>query len=129
MKNLPTLRERIIEYVKKEYNTKPEYLWRKFPNYVVFRNTKNKKWYAAIMDVPYSKLGINKNGVTDIINLKIIDPMFKEFLLSQFGFLKAYHMAPSNWISVVLDNSVEIEKILDLIDESYNSIDKRKKPD
>ena len=129
MKNSPNLRETIINYVEKEYNTKPEYLWHKFPNYVVFRNAKNKKWYAAIMDVPYSKIGINKNGVTDIINLKIADPMFKDFLLSQQGFLKAYHMSECNWISVLLDNSVETKKILDLIDESYDSIDKRKKSD
>ena len=33
------LREKIIEYVKEKYNSEPEYLWNRFPEYAVFRHS------------------------------------------------------------------------------------------
>ena len=51
-------REEVFEYVTNKYKSKIEYLWSRFPNYAVFRNDNNKKWYGIIMDIPYKKLGI-----------------------------------------------------------------------
>lgn len=41
-------REEIFKYVKEKYNTTPEYLWQKYPNYAVLRHKYNGKWYAII---------------------------------------------------------------------------------
>ena len=48
-------REEIFEYVKKQYGTIPEYLWKSSPENAILRH-KNGKWYAAILRVEKSKL-------------------------------------------------------------------------
>ena len=50
-------KEEIFEYVQKQYGTVPEYLWSKLPDSAVLRH-KNGKWYAVIMTVEKSKLGL-----------------------------------------------------------------------
>ena len=50
-------KEEIFEYVKKQYGTVPEYLWAQSPDNAVLRH-KNGKWYAVVMTVEKSKLGL-----------------------------------------------------------------------
>ena len=45
----------ILAYAKENYNTDPERLWAKYPEYEVLRHRKNQKWYAILMDVPGNK--------------------------------------------------------------------------
>lgn len=51
--------EEIYEYVKKQYGTIPEYLWKSSPESAILRH-KNGKWYAAILRVEKSKLGLDR---------------------------------------------------------------------
>ena len=48
-------RKDVFEYVKKQYGTVPEYLWKESPESAVLRH-KNGKWYAVLMQVKKSKL-------------------------------------------------------------------------
>lgn len=41
-------------------------------------------------------------------------------LLEEKGFYPAYHMNKEHWITIFLDGSVDDEKILSLIDISYD---------
>lgn len=43
-------RKDVFEYVKKQYGTVPEYLWKESPESAVLRH-KNGKWYAVLMQV------------------------------------------------------------------------------
>ena len=52
------MREEIYRYMKKKYKAEPEFLWKRFPDYAVFRHQDNRKWFAIIMDVPAEKLGL-----------------------------------------------------------------------
>jgi predicted DNA-binding protein (MmcQ/YjbR family) len=38
-------REEVIEYVKSKYDVEPEHLWKKFPNYIIFRTPETRKWF------------------------------------------------------------------------------------
>ncbi len=38
-------RQDVIDYIKEKYGVEPEYLWKKFPNYVIFRNPETRKWF------------------------------------------------------------------------------------
>ena len=50
------LRQKVFEYVDKEYNSKIEYLWMRYPNYAVFRNNENKKQHRIYRQrVPFAK--------------------------------------------------------------------------
>lgn len=110
----------ILHYVSEKYKTVPEKLWpKKYPTFEILRHNHNKKWYALFGQVDAKYLGLEKGKKIDILNVKA-SPDFIEFLLAQPGFYPAYHMNKKNWITVVLDESVESEKIFQLIDASYN---------
>ena len=121
-----SFRKEIYDYVQNKYKTKIEFLWKRYPNYAVFRNNDNKKWYGVIMDIPYKNLGIEKEGIVDVLNVKVYDMLSKEIFMQQDGILKSYHMS-GNWISVLLDGTTNFELVLDLIDQSFDTIAKRKK--
>ena len=118
-----SLRQEILDYVKKEYATTPEHLWRSYPTYEVLRHEvepgeKKAKWYGIIMDVKRSVLGLPGDGYVDILNVKL-DPDMIEFLKRMNGYFPAYHMNKQSWITILLDGSVPIENIKQQIDESF----------
>lgn len=118
-------RQEVIEYIKSEFDVEGEQLWLNFPDYIVFRNDKNKKWFAIIMDIEKSKLGLEGEGRVDIIDLKC-DPVLIGSLLRSKGYLPAYHMSKKSWLTVLLDGSVPDEELKDLIHFSYEIIEKKK---
>ena len=111
---------RITSYIDKKYGDKPEFLWNKFPGYGVFRNKYNSKWYGIIMNINLSKLD-NGTGEVEIINLKLDENKVIK-LLKQKGYYKAYHMNKKDWISVLLNDTLTDNEIIELINESYNLI-------
>jgi predicted DNA-binding protein (MmcQ/YjbR family) len=111
---------RINKYIKEKYNNEPEFLWDKSPGFAVYRNEKNNKWYGIIMNIDLSKLD-EGTGEVEIINVKL-DANKIQKLLKEKGFYKAYHMNKTEWISILLNNTLKDEEITCLIDESYNLI-------
>ena len=100
-------KEEIFEYVKKQYGTVPEYLWAQSPDNAVLRH-KNGKWYAVVMTVEKSKLGLEGKDPVDIMDVKC-DPDMTNMIIQTYGFL--------------LDGSVSEAKTLDFLDMSYDLID------
>ena len=115
-------REEIYEYVKKQYGTVPEYLWKESPESAVLRH-KNGKWYAVLMQVEKSRLGLDGNTKIDIIDVKCDQDMVG-LLTQTYGFLPGYHMNKKYWITMLLDGTVSEAKILDFLDMSYDLIDR-----
>ena len=54
------------------------------------------------MNVPEHRLGLPGDGSVNVLDVKC-DPRMIGSLLSEKGFLPAYHMNKSTWISVLLD--------------------------
>ena len=113
-------REEIYEYVKKQYGTIPEYLWKSSPESAILRH-KNGKWYAAILRVEKSKLGLEEEGMVDIINVKC-EPDMVGLLTQTYGFLPGYHMNKKYWISVYFNQDVPDNKLKELIKQSYDIV-------
>lgn len=111
---------RINKYIKEKYNSEPEFLWKKFPGYAIYRNEDNNKWYGIIMNLDLSKLD-NGSGEIEIINVKLAESKIQE-LLKEKGFYEAYHMSKTDWISIILNDTLKDEEILSLLDESYNLV-------
>ena len=111
---------RINKYIKEKYNNEPEFLWEKFPGYAIYRNEDNNKWYGIIMNLDLSKLD-NGSGEIEIINVKLAENKIQE-LLKEKGFYEAYHMSKTDWISIILNDTLKDEEILSLLDESYNLV-------
>ena len=108
----------IVTYAETTYHTKPEHLWANFPNHEVLRQTHNKKWYAMILNVPKSKVGVAGEDMMDILNVKC-NPDMVALLHGQKGFAPAYHMNKTHWITILLDGSLSDDIIYNLIDASY----------
>ena len=120
-------RERIIQHIQDRYAAEPEHLWARYPNYAVFRQPASRKWFAAVMDVAKKSLDMIGDGTADVMDVRC-GPVLVGSLLAQDGFLPAYHMSKSSWISVLLDETVPDEQIFPLIELRYDSVaPKRKK--
>lgn len=93
----------------------------------VLRHTDTGKWFGLYMKVPYSKLGIKKEGETEVLNLK--SPPEDSYILRELykGIVPAYHMNKALWISVILDSDVPDELIRKLTDKSYELTARRLK--
>ena len=109
---------RISNYIKIKYGTEPEFMWEKSPNYAVFRNKNNKKWYGIIMNLNKHKLDNKTNSEIEIINVKLTK-LEIEVLLNKSGFYKAWHMNKDNWITIILDETLTDDEIINYIDKSY----------
>ena len=113
-------RNELEAFIMETYNAEADYPWRKSPNHAVFRHCSNRKWFALIMDVPKNKLGLQGEGLLDVVNLKC-DSILIGSLRGEPGFLPAYHMSKDNWITVALDGSASDDKIKMLLDMSYQA--------
>lgn len=118
-------RQQVIDFIKKEYGADPEYLWRRFPDYAVFRHGDNRKWFGLMMRVPKAKLGLSGEGFADLLNVKLDDPVYADILTRQEGIFRGYHISRGNWISVLLDTAVPMEQITDLIGCSFAATSSR----
>lgn len=114
-----SLRGNMLCYVHEKYNTEPEYLWHRFPNYAVLRHEDNCKWYGLIMDVPRESLGLCGKVRVDILNVKLADVSYADMLIHQEGYFRGYHISRGNWVSVLLDGTVAMKELQRLVDESF----------
>lgn len=84
-------RARIMEHIQSTFGTEPEYLWADSPDTAVFRHPASRKWFAILMDVDPSRLGLLGEEAVWVMNIKS-SPLMISSLLSEKGFLPAYHM-------------------------------------
>ena len=109
---------RITNLVLEKYGDEPEFLWDKFKGSGVFRNPKTKKWYLAILDTDRSKIQENKKGLIEVGLIKLSVENIEK-LLKQKHFYPAWHMNKKHWITVILDDSLPDDRIMELIEESH----------
>ena len=117
---------RITNAIIKKYGNSPDFMWETFSDYGVFKNADNNKWYGIIMNIDYSKLGLNNNKPVEVINVKLDKDEIQE-LLKKNGFYPAWHMNKKYWITIALDETLPDKIIMDLVEESYSYTLKRKK--
>ena len=109
--------KRIMAQVQEKYGNQLEYLWEKSPDTAVLRHEGNQKWYAVVMRIPWDKLEKGREGLVEAVNIKhdqVAD------LLSQKGIYPAFHMNKRYWLSLVLDDSLSDDDVLELLEISWN---------
>lgn len=111
-------RSQLDKYITDYYGVRAERLFEKNPGFQVYRHNDTKKWFAMIMDLPESILGLDGQKIIDVVNLKC-DPILIGSLRLEQGFYPAYNMNKENWITVALDERVPDEKLRMLVDMSY----------
>lgn len=78
-------RAEFMQFILAQYSVEPDYPCMKNPNFAVFRHSNNQKWFALIMDIPRSRLGLPGDESIDVVNLKC-DPLLIGSLRSEPGF-------------------------------------------
>ena len=119
-------REALDKYINNVYGVTAEFPWLSAPTFAVYRHRSNQKWFAVIMEIPKSKLGIEEEENINIINLKS-DPLLIGSLTLDKGIYPAYHMNKNHWITVCLDGSVEKDKAEWLLNLSFELTDRKSK--
>jgi len=117
---------RISNSITEKYKDVPEFLWDNFKGYGVFRNKDNDKWYGLILNMNKNKLdkSIQDKTETNIINVKLTKEQITK-LLNKPGFYEAYHMNKESWISIILDDTISDEEIMEYVTTSYDLIEKK----
>ncbi len=112
------------EHIRNTYGITADYPWE--DTNAVYRHKDSKKWFALVMDIPKSKLGIPCDGKVSVVNLKC-DPLLSGSFLEEEGIHPAYHMNKAHWITLRLDKSVDDDKVKWLLDISHSLTSKMSK--
>lgn len=107
-----------MRYVAEKYRIAPVYPWKMQPQYAVLCHRDTLKWFAMLMNVEGSRLGLEPVREYDVINLRVPREEIPD-LLRRKGFLPAYHMAAHEWVTILLNENVSLEEVLRMLDRSY----------
>ena len=110
-------RDELIRSVGEIYSADAEYPW-KDENFV-FRHQGNRKWVAVAMRVPYRKLGLDRDGEADIVDVKCT-PLQTGAFRAQPGILPDYHMNKEHWLTILLDGRAEDELVKELLEFNFD---------
>lgn len=117
--------EDVLRYVKERYNSTTVKPFKTNPDIKALVTPKGK-WYALFLDVEYNKLKKDSlvNSKVKVINLKHISSKIST-ITDDRNIFPSYHMNKNHWISVVLDNNIDIEYVKELIELSYNLVNNK----
>ena len=112
---------RLTKLIYERYHESPDFPFdqEKYKHYGVFRYHGNDKWYGLIMNI--SKVVLTNKGdkeeYVDVINVRI-DESKREEILKIKGIYPSYHMNKQKWVSIILDESLKDEEIMEYINYS-----------
>ena len=109
-------KDELLEYVSSRFSTDAEYPWD--DDSFVFRHLGNRKWFAVAMRVPYARLGIGRDGLVDIVDVKC-GPLLMDPYRKQPGILPGYHMNKDHWLTILLDGTADDSLIRELFEISF----------
>ena len=122
------IKQTLYDYIKQKYGSSIDHPWFRYPSYAVFRHSDSEKWYGLVMDIPRSKLGLMGDENVDVLNIKAADSFTRDILVQQDGHFPGYHMK-GNWVSVLLDGTVDVGAVCGLIDMSFMATASKKERD
>ena len=113
---------RLSGMIENTYGVLPENPFSNVDHAGVFRDPCSGKWFGLIMQIEKGKLLDEPDTVPiEIINVKI-DPDQLPELLKKPGIYPCYHMNKKKWISIALDDSLDDDRIFELVRKSYKLI-------
>ena len=68
----------------------------------VFRHTDTKKWFGIAMNINYSKIRKDREGQTEVVNLKCAPEIIESTAGIEVGIYPAYHLNKTHWLTLAL---------------------------
>ena len=119
-------KKELFAYIEREYGVTPDYPWLDSPEGAVFRHADNRKWFALSMPIPRRYAYPGQDGEVDAVNLKC-DPVLSGMLRGEPGVFPAWHMSKVHWITVLLDDSADEDRLRFLLHQSFELTKSRKR--
>ena len=107
---------RIASLIYERYGDKPIFKWEDL-TFSVFENKESHKWYALMGYINATKIN-GKDENVEVLNVKLDKDKIQD-LLKIKRFYSAYHMNKISWITMILDETLDDNTIMELINESY----------
>lgn len=114
-------RQRLTQRIEELFGVRPDFPFPRDSTSAVFRHPHSGKWFALMMRIPQSRLGLRGDAPAEILNVKC-DPLLTGSLRREPGFFPAYHMNKETWITIRLNDTVQDSGILSLLNDSYDSV-------
>ena len=111
----------VDQYIKETYDIAAQHPWAKYPEDATYKAKENQKWFALVMRVSRKSLGLSGEGMLWVMNVKA-ESDFIMMASAIPGYMPGYHMNKQNWLTVFLDDTVDIEQIYGCIDRSYQMV-------
>src|SRR5699024_3880289 len=92
--------QRIIGSVNNTYGDQLEFLWKKFPKNAIWRRSDTNKWYACLLTIAKSKLGLDSDEVVTVIDLRETPEIVKD-LVDDKEYFPGYHMGKKSWYTII----------------------------
>jgi predicted DNA-binding protein (MmcQ/YjbR family) len=115
------VKDQVLKYVQIKYHTILKRPWEKYPDYITLNTNNTCKWYGLIMKIPMTSLNINGDNQLDVINIKLPSEEIAK-LIDNINYFPAYHMNKKYWITIILNNKINLNELYKLIDESYKLV-------
>ena len=116
---------RIADKINNAYGVFPDSPWNDdtYKPFGVFRHQDSGKWFGLIMNIKRKALVPSNADAdkVDVINLKRAPSLVEPYPV---GVYPAYHMNHKLWISVLLDDTIPDDEIMELINASFNATSK-----
>ena len=118
-------RQRIIEMALALPQTSSDMPFEEDFDSTVLRHSDTGKWFGLLMKAPRGKVGLEGEGMADILNLKC-DPLIGYGLRETYpDILPGWHMNKQHWITVRLEGDVPEDVLATLIGMSYDLTKKK----
>lgn len=105
-------------HINETYGVCAERLFQKNPTTAIYRHPIGRKWFAVIMELNPKILGLDGIDPVTVVNLKV-DPILGDILRTEEGFFPAYHMNKEKWITAVISEYSDEQKIFGLLAMSH----------
>ncbi|MBR7025265.1 MAG: MmcQ/YjbR family DNA-binding protein [Selenomonadaceae bacterium] len=115
---------KLIEYIRENFSDAPEFLWKKYPNFAIFRRKDNRKWYALIANIPKKYLRLGGAEEIEILNLRV-EPEELDKIFDGEKYFRGWHMNKKSWLTLRLDETLTDEEIFARLEESYRLAKKK----
>lgn len=107
----------LVDYISEHFNGAPEFLWEKYPTFAIFRNEKNRKWYALIAGIPKKFLRLGEGDV-EILNVRI-EPEQLDEIVDDEKYFRGWHMNKRSWLTVRLDETLTDDELFMRLENSF----------
>lgn len=110
--------KQVISYIRERYQHEPEFLWPRFPDNAIFRRSDNAKWYGAILTIKPASIGLSGDERIEILDLRMAPETLLQ-LTDRVKYFPGFHMNKKHWVTLLLDDTLDIGEICRRIDDSY----------